>query len=424
MVARNVDVDVMTVNVVLDGVGTRRPRLPPALVVLGLGLLLAILAATVAAVIYRHNAGWMYDAKVYRTGGSTALHGRDVYSSSIWPGFTYTPFAALLFVPLSLPPLGWAAILWTAASMLCLEASAWLCLGQLGVTSVRLRLASTALVCVLAVWLDPVSATLLAGQVNVIVMFAVLMDLTLPDGNRWQGVALGVVAGIKLIPAFFILYLLLTRRFRAAAVAIAAFGATVAVGFVGLTADSARYWGGLFLQSGRVGDPQNVRSQSLRSVVVRWAHTSQGIDPIWIALCVAVVVVALAVGVWAHRREDELLAVCVCASATLLISPITWQHHWVWLLPTLVWLAARAWRSRSGVLWVALAAAAADFYARPYLWGIPVDKVADLHLDTRQLVVSSTYAAAAIAFLAWAGITRPTTRRLPASEPEAVRART
>jgi alpha-1,2-mannosyltransferase len=256
------------------------------------------------------------------------------------------------------------------------------------------------------------------------VMFAVLMDLSLPDGNRWKGVALGVVAGIKLIPAFFILYLLLTRRFRAAAVAVAAFAATVVVGFVGLTADSARYWGGLFLQSGRVGDPQNVRSQSLRSLVVRWAHTSQGIEPIWIALSVAVVVAALALAVRAHRRGDELLATCLCASATLLISPITWQHHWVWLLPTLLWLAARAWRARSRVLWIAFAAAAADFYARPYLWGIPVDKVADLHLDLRQLVLSSTYAAAAIAFLAWAGITRPTTLRLPASGPEAGRART
>jgi alpha-1,2-mannosyltransferase len=250
------------------------------------------------------------------------------------------------------------------------------------------------------------------------------MDLSLPDGNRWKGVALGAVAGIKLVPAFFILYLLLTRRLRAAAVATAAFSATVALGFVGLTAGSARYWGGLFLQSGRVGDPQNVRSQSLRSVVVRWAHTSQGTDLTWIALCVAVVVVALALAVWAHRTGDELLAICVCASATLLISPITWQHHWVWVLPTLLWLAGRAWRARSRVLWIALAAAAIEFYARPYLWGLPVDRVADLHLDIRQLVLSTTYAATAVAFLAWVGITRPTTRRLPASGPESGRAGT
>jgi alpha-1,2-mannosyltransferase len=325
-----------------------------------------------------------------------------VYASSIWPAFTYTPFAALLFAPLSLPPLGVAGVLWTAVSIVCLEASVWLCLGLTGIRAGP-RIVSTAAVCALAVWLDPISLTLLLGQVNVIVMFAVLMDLSLADGNRWKGIALGAAAGVKLIPAFFVVYLLLTGRLRAAAMALAAFAATIAVGFAGLASDSARYWGGLFLESSRVGDPQNVRSQSLRSVLVRWAHTSQGVEPVWIALSIAVVVAALALAVWAHRKGEELLAVCICATATLLISPITWQHHWVWVLPTLLWLAGRAWRSGSRALWIALAAAALEFYVRPYQWGIPVDRVADLHLDLRQLVQSSTYAATAVVFLGSVG---------------------
>jgi alpha-1,2-mannosyltransferase len=369
---------------------------------LGVGIALALLVAVAAAILYRHNPGWMYDAKVYRTGATAVLRGRDVYASSTWPGFTYPPFAALFFVPLSLPPLAAAGVLWTAASIVCLEASVWLCLGMLGVTG-RPRLASTIAVCALALWLDPISLTLLLGQVNVVVMFAVLLDLSLPDGNRWKGVALGVAAGIKLIPAFFIVYLVLTRRLRAAATALAAFAATVAAGFAGLPGGSARYWGGLFLDSGRVGDPQNVRSQSLRSVLVRWAHAGHGVEPVWVALSVVVVVGALALAVWAHRRGEELLAVCICASATLLISPITWQHHWVWVLPTLLWTATRAWRARSPALWIALAAVALEFYARPYQWGVPIDRLADLHLDLRQLVQSSTYAATAIVFLASIG---------------------
>jgi alpha-1,2-mannosyltransferase len=124
---------------------------------------------------------------------------------------------------------------------------------------------------------------------------------------------------------------------------------------------------------------------------------------VWVALSVVVVVGALALAVWAHRRGEELLAVCICASATLLISPITWQHHWVWVLPTLLWTATRAWRSRSRALWIPLAAVALEFYARPYQWGVPVDRLADLHLDLRQLVQSSTYAATAIVFLASIG---------------------
>ena len=93
---------------------------------------------------------------------------------------------------------------------------------------------------------------------------------------------------------------------------------------------------------------------------------------------------------------------CVCATAVLLVSPITWQHHWVWMVPTLIWMARRAWRTRSWPLGVVAAVVALEFFARPYQWGIPVDRVADLHLDTLQLLQSSTYAVTALLILALA----------------------
>jgi alpha-1,2-mannosyltransferase len=172
-----------------------------------------------------------------------------------------------------------------------------------------------------------------------------------------------------------------------------------------LPGDAVRYWGGTFLDTSRVGQPQNVRSQSLRSLLVRWAHTTQGIAPAWAVLAVAAVAAALVLAVWAHRRGDELLAVCLCAMATLLVSPITWQHHWVWMVPALIWLARRAWQTRSRLLWAAAAAVVVELLARPYQWGIPVDPVADLHLGTVQLLQSSTYAVTAVLFLALAAAT-------------------
>ena len=366
---------------------------------------MAVLAATVAVIVYQHNPGWMYDAKVYRTGGAAALHGQDVYRRLPPPAFTYPPFAAVLFVPLSLLPVNAIGVLWTATSIVCLGASIWLCLGRPAIDRDRHVLVLFAAVCTLAIWLDPVSLTLLLGQVNLILMFVVLLDLSLVDGNRWKGLGIGIAAGIKLVPAFFILYLLLTRRFRAAAVAIAGMAATVASGFAALPRDSIRYWGGVFLDSSRVGDPQNIRSQSLRSLVVRWLHTSQGIEPAWIVLSVAVAVAALGLAVWAHRRGEELLAVCVTATGALLISPITWQHHWVWMLPALIWLARRAWRTGSRWLWILTAIIAVEFYARPYIWGMRVDPVADLHLGGWQLLQSSTYAASALVLLGVAALT-------------------
>jgi alpha-1,2-mannosyltransferase len=256
----------------------------------------------------------------------------------------------------------------------------------------------------LSVWLDPVSLTLLLGQVNLILMFLVLFDLSLADRSRWKGIGVGIAAGIKLTPAFFVLYLLLTRRLRAAAVAVATLAATVAIGFIALPGDSIRYWGGIFLDSSRVGAPQNVRSQSLRSVLVRWLHTSHGIEPAWILLSGAVAVAALGLAMWAHRRGEELLAICVCATGALLISPITWQHHWVWVVPALLWLAQRAWQTRSRVLWAIAGIIAAEFFVRPYIWGIPVDPVTDLHLGVWQLLQSSTYAVTAVLVLGLAGL--------------------
>ena len=370
-----------------------------------MALLVAVLAATVAVIVYQHNPGWMYDAKVYRTGGAAALQGHDVYRRLPPPAFTYPPFAAVLFIPLSLLTVNAIGVLWTATSIVCLGASIWLCLGRPAIDRDRRVLLLYAAVCALAVWLDPVSLTLLLGQVNLILMLVVLLDLSLVDANRWKGLGVGIAAGIKLVPAFFILYLLLTRRFRAAAVALAGMAATVAAGFAALPHDSIRYWGGVFLDSSRVGEPQNIRSQSLRSVIVRWLHTSHGIEPAWIVLSAAVAVAALGLAVWAHRRGEELLAVCVAGTGALLISPITWQHHWVWMLPALIWLARRAWRTGSRWLWVITAIIAVEFYVRPYIWGMHVDPVADLRLGVWQLLQSCTYAVSALLLLGVAALT-------------------
>lgn len=374
---------------------------PSTVRALGVATLLALLAAALAVVLYRHNPGWMYDARVYRNGAVAVLQGRDLYRDFPPPAFTYTPFAALLFIPLVPLSVNGIGLVTAAVSILCLEASVWLFLGR---PSDRSRLLLCVATCALAVWLDPISLTLLLGQVNIVLMLLVLLDLSLPDGSRWKGLGVGVAAGIKLTPGFFILYLALTRRLRAAATAAAGFGATVALGFAALPGDSIRYWGGTFLDSTRVGLPQNVRTQSLRSLLVRWAHTTHGIEPAWVLLAAAVAVAALAIAWWAHRRGDELLAVCVCGTATLLLSPITWQHHWVWMVPFLLWLARRASRTRSPALAAVAALVAVEFASRPYQWGIPVDPVVDLHLGALQLLQSSTYAVTALLLLVLAAV--------------------
>ena len=108
-----------------------------------------------------------------------------------------------------------------------------------------------------ALWLEPVWTALRYGQIDLLIGALVFYDLSRPDGARWKGAALGVAVAIKLTPAIFALYLLLSRRVRAAAVCGAVFVSSVVLGFALIPGDSSAYWGGAFLDSSRVGRIEN-----------------------------------------------------------------------------------------------------------------------------------------------------------------------
>ena len=61
---------------------------------------------------------------------------------------------------------------------------------------------------------------------------------------------IGLAAGLKLTPAIFVAYLLVTGRRRAAATAAAAFAGTVAAGFAVLPAELGLVLGGPVRQPG------------------------------------------------------------------------------------------------------------------------------------------------------------------------------
>ncbi|MDQ6772061.1 MAG: glycosyltransferase 87 family protein [Candidatus Dormibacteraeota bacterium] len=378
--------------------GPLRPDALETTLPLLIGLTASVVGALVAIVAAGGSRGWMYDANVYRLGADLVLHNADLYPPVAQHPFTYPPFAAILFIGLRALPEGLMAFALTAASIFCWLLVIWLCWGWVGVADMPRRLAATAVAAVITLWLDPVGATLLAGQVNLILLALIVIDLSLCDSSPVKGLGIGFATGVKLTPAFFVAYLLLTRRFRAALTSIAAFMLTIAVGFLLLPGDSLKYWSGTFLDGRRVGSAQNVRSQSIQSLLARWLHSTEVI-PLWLGLDLAVAASVLGLAAWAHRRGDELLAACICGAGTLLVSPITWQHHWVWVVPILIWLAKEAVVRRSVAVAAGLVLLALDFLARLYT-AIQVDDFVDLHLGPGDLLRSSTYALGMLAFLA------------------------
>jgi alpha-1,2-mannosyltransferase len=314
------------------------------------GAVYLVSAAVCCALAVRSQAHFV-DLRVYRMGGAAVLHGGRLYQVRlVWLPFTYPPFAAVVFAALAVVPWKVAVIVLAGASVVALPAALYLVLRLPGPVREQARERAWTLalaVAAAAIWLEPARATLGYGQVNILLTAAVLYDLSLPDTARRKGVMIGLAAGLKLTPAIFVVYLLVTGRGRAAAIAAAAFAGTVAAGFAVLPADSAWFWAGRFASPGHVSPVQNPQNQSLYGALARVMHTAH-VLPVWLPLAAAVAGAGLALAAAASRRGDEALGFSLCAVTGLLISPISWIHHWVIVIPALLvagLTAGRAYRS-------------------------------------------------------------------------------
>ena len=234
------------------------------------------------------------DLAVYRSGGLIVRHVAPLYNPHLaaplydWVGygklhlpFTYTPFAAISFAPISLVPWLAAQKLSVAVNVIALLAALWFTLGGLGYRRDKMvRLGATLLGAGVVFWTEPVLRTMYLGQVNLVLMALIIWDLCQPDTQKsrwWKGFGTGVAAGIKLVPLIFIPYLLLARKFRQAAMACAGFAVTVLLGFVVLPADSVKWWfGGLFVQGGRTGFVGWAGNQSLEGIITRLTGSVNG----------------------------------------------------------------------------------------------------------------------------------------------------
>lgn len=230
-------------------------------------------------------------------------------------------------------------------------------------------------------------------------MSLILVDMSINDRSRQKGFLLGIVAGFKLTPLFLVIYLVCTRRYRAAVNAIAGFAATVLIGFAILPRDSMKYWSGLAWESSRAGAAQDPRAHSVMSVLMRWMGTTD-VRYIWLPIVVCIAVCGIVLAVITHRRLSDPAGLCVAALTAILVSPVSWNHHYVWVIPTIVVALSVCIRERRVVSLVLVFIAALDFYIHPYTWGVPVGERIDLNLDIRDLLLTSTYVIGAALLIA------------------------
>jgi alpha-1,2-mannosyltransferase len=282
-------------------------------------------------------------------------------------GFTYPPFALLSMVPMEL--VSWhtavalSIVLGAAASVLLLY---WL------VDPVVLRRGwprwyALGLAGVLFAALEPVRDTFSFGQVNLLLMALVYADLRLLSrGSRLAGLGIGLATAIKLTPALFIGYLLVARRYRAAAVAAGTTAGATLLAALAMPDASRVFWTEALWDTGRVGSLGYVSNQSLRGLVARLYPTGGGL--FWVLLAAVVLVI------WGYRVRqagDDATGFALTGVVACLVSPVTWVHHLVWLIPALVLLAdaGRGRLAAAAVIFVLLASGPVWLWS-PYPHGI------------------------------------------------------
>ncbi|UUZ58789.1 glycosyltransferase 87 family protein [Nocardioides sp. B-3] len=322
------------------------------------------------------RSGGLLDLAVYRAGAQRLLDGTSIYTQPYGElPFTYPPFGALVMVPLAVLPTVLAELLLPLLSAMALV-FVW---QRCGVPSRWLVLVAPA-----SLLLEPVWLTQHFGQVNLVLLALVLGDLVGPT-SRWRGVLTGVAAGIKLTPLVFLGYLIATRQWRAAGVMAASFAATVALPIVLIPSDGLRFWTSVLPDARRIGAPWYAANQSLMGALSR----VDGPWMSWFVLSVTVVLLALWLSRSLHRRGDVIGAVSATGLASLLASPVSWSHHWVWSIPLGMVLLRHAGP-------VAAAARTLLFVAAPHLW---MPSGGDVELTwTRQHVPGDAFV--------WAGLAR------------------
>lgn len=335
-----------------------------------LAVLVSLGLHAVTAVIWPRYFDVYIDTEVYQAAGRALLAGRELYSGPLVVTgphdlyHVYTPFAAALFTALVPVPLLLLDYLVLALNLVVLAVVVRI--AMTATTRATVPVALPLVVASLAFWLEPVRTTAWLGQINLLLMLLVLLDL--PRGpSRWpRGLGIGLAAGIKLTPLLFIPYLLLTGRRREAVVASSTALGTVAVGFLLAPRASTTYWSGVFLESARIAEPAVISNQSLRGMLARIGDGSvPGGLAVWFVLAAALGVVGLVVAARLWRAGEHVLGTTLCGLTTCVVSPFSWGHHWVWFAPLLALLClevARAGDRRSAAGAGALLLAAGAVY--------------------------------------------------------------
>nr|WP_281033352.1 mannosyltransferase [Nocardia concava] len=328
--------------------------------------------ARLAWVLLLPNGMNFVDLHVYVDGSANFGSGHlyDYTDSSKTPDFplpfTYPPFAAMVFYPLHFLPFSVVAIGWLLATVAALFGVVWLAfemlVGKEAMREPKWRTAAVAWTAI-GMWLEPVRSTFDYGQVNV---FLVLLAMIAVRSATWwiSGTLVGIAAGIKLTPAVTGLYFAARKRWLTAIWSAVVFFGTIGLTYLITPGETNKYFRELLGDAHRIGPVGSATNQSLRGALSRLVGHDVVSGPLWIAA--ALVTAVLAFFAWRALASDDRLGTLIIVQLFgLMVSPISWSHHWIWLLPVILWLLYGPLRQAAG------ARVMAGFWLTVTLIGVP-----------------------------------------------------
>lgn len=349
---------------------------------------LAAVGALAVLVSYLfHPTAYRIDLEVYRAGGRAWLDGVDLYAQPFPTqighalSFTYPPISAVLLSPLAWLPLSAANAVWAVLTLALVVGTLVLVLQLVGV---RTRSPQwwwlLAAAFALTARLEPIRSTMGYGQVNVLIMALVAADCLLTRTPWPRGALVGLVAAIKLTPAVFVLYFLVRKDYRAAATAAASGVLVTALGFVLAPSDSVRYWTTSIFETDRIGQLTYGSNQNIQGVLARAGFEGTTASVLWVLLSLVTVAVGFRAMRQAQRAALPALVLVLNGVVGLLISPVSWSHHWVWVMPGLLvlGLVVLATRSRAAAV---LGVLGFVVFAIAPQWRLPHDNTSGVEIS-------------------------------------------
>lgn len=288
------------------------------------------------------------DMEVYRAGARAFVQNQGLYTqpfevAGLKLPFIYPPFGALLLSPFVYMSDELAASAMILMSGLLTFLCCLLCARALVPAGKNLEaLTIAALTWPFALLSEPHTLNASFGQINVVIMALCVLDMAPRRRFLPRGTYIGIAAAIKLTPLVMCLLFLLNKEYRAIIVtALSALSVTALTACYRLSDTIEFYTNTVFKMNSTKDagvDTAYISNQSIKGMIARWSPSQESalahqhvIDLTWFVISIATIVGCAILMRLMLKRDMLVDAALVNAALMLLISPISWSHHWVWL---------------------------------------------------------------------------------------------